>query len=66
MLNIDPTKTKVGLTAPYNNLSTFYFDMSEVIKIEKRVVTSLPGFFGDIGGLRDFISTGIVLLIGPF
>ena len=65
MINTDPTISAVNFRPASNSVQTFYFDMSEVIKIEKRVVTSLPGFFGDIGGLRDFISTGIVLLIGP-
>ena len=39
-------------------------DLAGNIKIEQRVVTSLPSFFGEIGGLRDFAQQAILLLIG--
>ena len=40
------------------------FDVSQQIQIEKRQVTSLPSLFGDVGGINEFLSTMIILVIG--
>lgn len=40
--------------------------MSEEVKVEKRVVTSLISLFGDIGGLREVFSSLIVLIVGSY
>ena len=45
-------------------LHSYQLDMSNAIKIEKRVVTDLISLFGDIGGLNDFLATFIIVLIG--
>ena len=42
------------------------FDLSQQIKVEKRQVTSLPGLFGDLGGLYEFFATLSVTLIGAY
>ncbi len=44
----------------------YLFDLSQTIKVEKRQVTSLPGLFGDLGGLYEFFATLAVTLIGAF
>ena len=44
----------------------FVMELGEEIKIEKRVVTSFPALFGDLGGLFDFLSYLVVFLIGGY
>lgn len=46
--------------------ASFYFDLGQQVKIEKRVVNSLPELFGEVGGLRDFMKEIAVVLIGGF
>ena len=38
--------------------------MSDQINIEKRVVQSLPALFGELGGLYDFLSAFVIVIIG--
>ena len=40
--------------------------MGSKVKIEKRKIISLPNLFGEIGGLKDFFATLIILLIGGY
>ena len=47
-------------------IASFYFDLSETIRIEKRVVSSLPEIFGEIGGLRDFLKEITFYFIAGF
>ena len=48
------------------SIASFYFQLGTTVKIESRVVNSLPELFGSIGGLREFFSTLTLLLIGGF
>lgn len=41
------------------------FDLSTKISIEQRTVKSIPVFFGNIGGLRDFLFQILALILGP-
>jgi len=43
---------------------SYLFELSQEIKIEKRIVTSLPSLFGEVGGLGDIINLLIALIIG--
>ena len=65
LLNLDTTvsRTKPDLFARKAKL-VISFTISQQIKIEKRKVTSLPGLFGDLGGLYEFLATIIVVAIG--
>jgi hypothetical protein len=45
---------------------SYVFNLSQTIKVEERQVTSLPGLFGDLGGLYEFFATVIVTLIGAY
>jgi len=40
--------------------------MGQQIKIEKRVVNSLPSVFGEIGGFGELLRQFIALIIGGF
>jgi len=40
--------------------------LSNKISVEKRVVTSLVSLFGDLGGLYEFMATGVIFLIGRY
>ena len=40
--------------------------MSEMIKIEKRKVNSLPSLFGELGGLNEIFASTIMILISGF
>ena len=40
--------------------------MNQQLRIEKRVVNSLPEVFGEIGGLTELLKSAIVLVIGGF
>ena len=44
----------------------YLFDLSQMIKVEKRQVTSLPELFGDLGGLYEFFATLSVTCIGAY
>ena len=58
------SRFEVAVGAEADAYFTYLFDLSQEIRIEKRAVTSLPSIFGDVGGLRDFMSTVAVLVIG--
>lgn len=45
---------------------SFFFDLGQQIKIEKRVVNSLPSVFGEIGGFGELLRQFIALIIGGF
>ena len=49
-----------------NAFLDLYIDLSNEIKIEKRVVNSLPELFGSIGGLRDFLKSIVFVIIAGF
>jgi hypothetical protein len=40
--------------------------MNQQLRIEKRVVNSLPEVFGEIGGLSELLRSAALLLIGGF
>ena len=40
--------------------------MGPRIEIEKRIVTSLPSLFGEIGGLNDFFASFVIFIISNF
>ena len=46
--------------------ASFFFDLGQQIKIEKRVVNSLPSVFGEIGGFGFLLRQFVVLLIGGY
>ena len=65
MLNLDKLDNgEVPIGIDDDALITFLFDLSQRVKIEKRVVTSIPALFGELGGLNDFLATIVVILIG--
>lgn len=66
MLNLDRlTRFEIPLQDKSGDvLHAVNIDLDGNIQIEQRVVTSLPSFFGEIGGLRDFFQQTILLLIG--
>ena len=65
LLNLDlSTKRELGLPTDSDSLLTLYFDLSEKIKVESRVVTNIPTLFGDLGGLYSFFATIVVLMLG--
>ena len=43
---------------------SIFIDLSNEIKIEARVVNSLLGLFGEIGGLREVFFSIIFILVG--
>lgn len=47
-----------------DTMAAFYFQIDEKVKIEGRIVNSLPELFGSIGGLRDFLSSMVFFVIG--
>ena len=67
MLNLDRlNKLKLPFPASPDSFKEFWFDLSVEIKIEKRVVKSLPSLFGEVGGLNDLLGTFVLLFIGMF
>ena len=65
LLNLDfSTKRELGLPTDSDSLLTLYFDLSEKIKVESRVVTNIPTLFSDLGGLYSFFATIVVLMLG--
>ena len=67
MLNIDKTSRKNmdGFLDP-NLYIEYVLEMGSKVEIEKRKVTSLPSLFGELGGLNDFFTKFIVLIIGGY
>ena len=54
MLNMDQlTGGEFDLGNEKDAYISYLFDISDEVKVEKRVVTSLIILFGDIGGLRE-------------
>ena len=49
-----------------STLIELIFSLSHSINVEKRTILSLPEVFADLGGLYEFLATGIVYLIGRF
>jgi hypothetical protein len=47
-----------------NAILDVYIDLSNEIKIEKRVVKSLPELGAKIGGLREVLYSTVFILIG--
>ena len=52
------------LNAGNDLIISFFIDLSNEIKIEKRVVTSFPSIFGEIFGLYEFMATFAILIVG--
>ena len=42
---------------------TIFIDLSNEVKIESRVVNSLLGLFGEIGGLREVFFSIILIVV---
>ena len=65
LLNFSSTS---GLEVPYGQdegiFLVYYFDLSETIKVEKRIVTDFPTLFGELGGLYEFVRTLCIFCIG--
>ncbi len=67
MLNLNRLdRLKVPFPTSPDSFKEFWFDLSVEVKIEKRVVNSLPSLFGEVGGLNDLLATLVLLLIGMF
>ena len=49
-----------------NAFFTYWFDLSQEIRVEGRQVMSFPTLFGDISGLKDFFNFLILIVIGSF
>jgi len=65
MINIDKlSKLSTPYPAEEGILITYWFDLSNEVKIEKRIVNSIPSVLGSIFGLKDLISIFIAFLIG--
>ena len=45
---------------------TYLFDLDMEVKIEKRVITSVTEFFGELIGLSEVLRLLIFVLIAPF
>ena len=71
LLNLDTT-SKQELITPRGQYGDDYllFSMDiylgNKISVEKRVVTSFVSLFGELGGLYEFMATGIVYLISRY
>ena len=68
MLNLDrQSRSESRYALDYENIDfQIDFEISTEVKIEKRIVTSLPSLFGEIGGLNDFFAAAILLFISVF
>ena len=49
-----------------DSILTYAFDLSNLMKVEKRTVLSFPQLFGELGGLYEFISTLIFFILGRY
>ena len=47
-------------------IMVYAFELSQEIKVEKRQVTSIPGLFGDLGGLYEFLATIVATLVSGY
>ena len=66
-LNIDQnSKFKDETFINQDSYIEFCLEMGYQIEIEKRKITSLPSFFGEIGGLYDFFVLFVMFLISGF
>jgi len=65
MINLDRL-SKINLPFPpdADSIINYWIDLSQEVKIEKRVVTSLPSLFGEAGGLNDFLGSFVFLFVG--
>ena len=68
LLNLDKNSllTVAQKTNDDSLVSTYRFNLSQTIKVEKRQVTSLPALFGDLGGLYEFLATIVMTVIGSY
>ena len=68
LLNLD-SNSKLefeDVIMPERGIMTFAFDLSQEINVEKRQVTSIPGLFGDLGGLYEFLATIAAALVSGY
>ncbi len=68
LLNLD-SNSKLeyrDVTMPERGITTYQFDLGQEIKIEKRQVTSIPGLFGDLGGLYEFLATIAAAMVSSY
>ena len=65
LLNLDSTSKLefIDSTMAERGILAIAFELSQEIKVEKRQVTSIPGLFGDLGGLYEFLATIVVALV---
>ena len=67
MLNIDKhSRLEHQKWINQNSYLEYTLNMGPQIKIEKRIVTSLPSLFGEIGGLYDFLILIVLFIISGF
>jgi len=67
MLNLDRLSfLETVFQSEEDALITYFFDLSNQIKIEKRIVNSIPSVLGSVFGLKDLLSILITFLIGRF
>ena len=67
MININTnSRLPVNAWIQPNVYYEFVLEIGPQIEIEKRRVISLPELFGEIGGLNDFITLTLVLILSSF
>ena len=65
-LNILPIQPGLFFPPKDDLLFQINFSISNLIKVEKRIVTSLPVLFGDVGGLYGSLATLASLLVSRY
>lgn len=67
MLNVErQIPFEISVRREPEDRASFFFDLDQQIKIEKRVVNSLPSVFGEIGGFGELLRQFVALLIGGY
>ena len=67
ILNLDESRQPTSKNKLDDNIIMHcFFDLSKKIQVEKRIVTSLPQLFGDLGGLYGALATISLLLISRY
>ena len=66
MVDLDKNTNPLKLPATIGSLKEYWLDLSTEIRIEKRIVNSLPSLFGEVFGINELLATFVLLLIGMF
>ena len=66
MLNLDPKYIDLFKDEFKNVVALFNFGLGNEVKIENRTVKSLPVLFGDVLGLREFMTFFASMLLSYY